>query len=318
MLDEPRLTDLVVTAAGQAADDIMQFELRAADGGVLPAFTAGSHVTVRTPSGAFRKYSLCSGPGIDKRYVIGVKREALGRGGSRSMCDELKVGATLPVAAPVNEFALSERAKRFIFIAGGIGITPILSMMRHLVATDRNNFHLYYCTRDESSTAFHADLAVEFPNRVTLHHDGGDPNNAFDFWPVLEKTTSAHVYCCGPRGLMEAVRDMSGHWPFGSIHFESFGIDAATRHADQPFDVRLARSGAIVHVPSHCSILEAVRAAGVSVRSSCEAGSCGSCRTGLLAGEVEHRDFVLGPEEHASQIMVCVSRARGPGLVLDL
>jgi phthalate 4,5-dioxygenase reductase subunit len=218
----------------------------------------------------------------------------------------------------MNEFALSERGDRFLFIAGGIGITPILSMMRHLAATGRDRFHLYYCSRSAASTAFADELATEFSGKVTLHHDGGDLARTFDFWPVLEKPTTAHVYCCGPRALMDAVRDMSGHWPFGSIHFESFGIDAATRRNDHAFDVRLARSGKVVHVPAQCSILEAVRAEGVSIRSSCEAGSCGSCRTGLVAGEAEHRDFVLGEDEHTSQIMVCVSRARSTELVLDL
>lgn len=318
MSDEPTFTDLVVASAVLAADDIMQFELRAVDGGALPAFTAGSHVKVKTPAGGLRNYSLCNAPQQKDRYVIAVKRDAQGRGGSLSMCDRLSIGARLPVAPPVNEFALSERASRFLFIAGGIGITPILSMMRQLTATGRERFHLYYCTRSASSTAFAAEVAAEFPGKVTFHHDGGDPARAFDFWPLLEKPSTAHVYCCGPRGLMDGVRDMSGHWPFGSIHFESFGIDAATRRQDKAFDVRLARSGTVVHVPAQCSILEALRAKGVSIRSSCEAGSCGSCRTGLLEGEAEHRDFVLGENEHATQIMACVSRARSPELVLDL
>lgn len=237
MSDQPPFADLVVTCADHAADNIMRFELRAIDGGALPAFTAGSHVTVQTPAGALRKYSLCNAPQEADRYVIAVKRDAQGRGGSLSMCDTLEVGARLPVAPPVNEFALSERANRFLFIAGGIGITPILSMMRHLAATGRDRFHLYYCTRSAATTAFAAELAAEFPGKVTSHHDGGDPARAFDFWPVLEKPLPAHVHCCGPRALMDGVRDMSGHWPFGSIHFESFGIDAATRPGPAPSSV---------------------------------------------------------------------------------
>jgi phthalate 4,5-dioxygenase reductase subunit len=318
MSDESIFTDLVVTRTDRVADDIVRFELRAADGRSLPAFTAGSHVTVKTPVGALRKYSMCNAPQENDRYVIAVKRDAQGRGGSLSMCDSLQVGARLPVGNPVNEFALSDRAKRFLFIAGGIGITPVLSMMRDLAARGREHFHLYYCTRSETSTAFAGELTDAFPGKVTIHHDGGDPARAFDFWPILQKPTSAHVYCCGPRALMDGVRDMTGHWPFGAIHFESFGIDAATRRDDKAFDVRLAQSGKIVHVAAQCSILEALRAEGVFVRSSCEAGSCGSCRTGLVAGEVEHRDFVLGENEHSTQIMVCVSRARSPELVLDL
>jgi phthalate 4,5-dioxygenase reductase subunit len=153
---------------------------------------------------------------------------------------------------------------------------------------------------------------------TTIHHDGGDPANAFDLWPLLEKPTNQHIYCCGPRALMDSVRDMSGHWPFGAVHFESFGVDAETRRHDSAFDVELARSGRTIHVAANQSILEALRAARIQVRSSCEAGSCGSCRTGLLAGDVEHRDFVLSEAERGASIMVCCSRARTGSLVLDI
>ncbi|MCL4761544.1 MAG: 2Fe-2S iron-sulfur cluster binding domain-containing protein, partial [Burkholderiales bacterium] len=130
--------------------------------------------------------------------------------------------------------------------------------------------------------------------------------------------TNEHIYCCGPRGLMDAVRDMSGHWPIGAVHFESFGVDAATRSRDAPFDIVLARSGRTLHIPADRSILEVLRDAGVHVRSSCEAGSCGSCRTRLIAGDVEHRDFVLNDSERESQMMVCCSRARSGNLTLDV
>lgn len=311
---------LSVTAADAVAEGVVRFELRHPDGGPLPAFTAGSHVPVVTPSGALRRYSLCNDPAEGDRYEIAVKREAAGRGGSISMTDALGVGERLMVAPPRSEFSLAPRAKRFLFIAGGIGITPILSMVRHLVSNGGVPFRLVYLARDAASTPFVEALATPaFASATTIHHDGGRPDRAFDLWPLLEKPTNAHIYCCGPRALMDGVRDMSGHWPFGAVHFESFGVDAQTRSRDAAFDVELARSGRVVHVPADRSILEALRAANVGVRSSCEAGSCGSCRTGLLGGDVEHRDFVLSEAERETNIMVCCSRARGDdALVLDL
>jgi len=318
--DDFAFRDLAVAVAVPAAQDIVRFELVDPAGGELPPFEPGAHVPVRTPAGVVRRYSLCGDPGDATRYEIAVKRDAAGRGGSASMADMLREGALLPVAAPRNEFALHPRARRFLFIAGGIGITPMMAMMRHLVATGGAPFTLHYCTRSRDHAAFADVLAGEsFRGRVHLHHDGGDPARAFDFWPLLEKAQAGtHVYCCGPRSLMDAVRDMSGHWAGGSVHFESFGVDSALRRRDHAFEVCLAHSGARYAVPADRTILEVLREHGVQVRSSCEAGSCGTCRTGLVEGEAEHRDFVLGPDEQASQIMVCVSRARGAALTLDL
>jgi len=316
--DDTLFAELEVTAAEPIAESIKRFELRHPERASLPPFTAGSHLPVVTPSGALRRYSLCNDPQEVDRYEIAVKREAAGRGGSIGMVDRLRVGDRIAVAAPRSEFSLAPRAKRFLFIAGGIGITPILSMMRHLATTGAAPFRLVYLTRNAASTAFADVLASDFAAVTTIHHDEGDPERAFDLWPLLEKPTNAHIHCCGPRALMDAVRDMSGHWPFRAVHFESFGVDAATRSHDAPFEVRLARSSRTIPVPANQSILEALRAAGVHVRSSCEAGSCGSCRTGLLEGDVEHRDFVLGEDERTREIMVCCSRARSGLLVLDL
>ena len=314
-------TDLAVTAVMPLASGIVGFALRDPGGADLPAFTPGAHIAVRTPGGAIRRYSLCNPPHQSDRYEIAVKRDAAGRGGSVSMADRLRVGDRLPVAAPRNEFELHPRAKRFLFVAGGIGITPIVAMLRHLVATAGPPFRLHYCTRSRADTAFADALAApEFAAHVDLHHDGGDPARAFDFWPLLEKPVpGTHVYCCGPRALMDTVRDMSGHWASGTIHFESFGVDADAAPERPAVHGPASRAAArSVEVAADQSILEALRAHGVAVRSSCEAGSCGTCRTPLVAGEAEHRDFVLSDAEHATQIMVCVSRARGAELVLDL
>lgn len=313
---------LRVTEAEPAARGIQRFELRHPEGATLPAFTAGAHIRVKTPSGAMRQYSLCNDPAERDRYVIVVKREGNGRGGSLSLVDGVRVGQFLEVGAPENLFELDGKARSFLLIAGGIGITPMMAMARHLLAEGERDFRLCYLTRDAEGTAFLDELAgTDFAPHVTLHHDHGDPAHTYDLWPLLEKPGSAtgrHVYCCGPTPLMDAVRDMTGHWPACAVHFESFGADTQPHADDRPFEVRLEHAGRTVNVPVGVSILEALRSEGLHVPSSCESGTCGSCKTRLLEGEADHRDLVLLDEERAGHIMVCVSRAKTPVLVLDL
>lgn len=310
---------LRVARAYDVAEGIRSFELVQPDGSELPSFTPGSHVKVQTPSGAMRKYSLSSDPAERDRYVITVKRDAAGQGGSVSMHDDVKEGDTLPTSVPDNAFPLVEKAKGYLFIAGGIGITPILSMIRSFGELPPAPWKLFYLTRSPASTAFLDDLSQpELKKQVRIHHDQGDPARTFDLWPALEKPNTAHVYCCGPRPLMEAVRDMTGHWSPANVHFESFNEGGGVRPEDQPFKVKLARSGGEYNVPVGQSILSVLREHGCDAASSCESGTCGTCRTGLLGGEADHRDMVLMPEEMEHQIMICVSRARSPELVLDL
>ena len=315
---EPDFFELRVVKKEAIAQAIYMFELRQTDDAPLPPFTPGAHLTVQVPSGVRRNYSLCSNASDTRMYQIAVKRDAAGRGGSISMADDVQVGQLLSVSVPRNNFELAKQTGDSIFIAGGIGITPIMSMLRHLKATGAGNYKLFYCTRDAGSTAFLEQINAEFGEKVQLHHDHGDMNQALDLWPVFEKPTNTHVYCCGPKGLMDSVADMSGHWPSGSVHFESFGVDASVYAENQPFRVRLAKSGTALEVTSEQTILEALRAHGVRVPSSCESGTCGSCKTRLLAGDVEHRDMVLNDDEKDSHIMVCVSRAKSLELVLDL
>jgi phthalate 4,5-dioxygenase reductase subunit len=302
-----------ITRAERIAEDIHLFELRDPAGGELPPFSAGSHVSLRVPGGFLRKYSLCNDPAERDRYVIAVKREVNGRGGSESLIREAAVGHEIPVSAPVNNFALAKSPAGYLFVAGGIGITPIMAMIRELAAAG-GRFKLYYCTRSPEVTAFRSELA-EFGRNVVIHHDGGDLARALDLWPIVEKP-KGQLYCCGPRGLMQTVRDMTGHWSPSAVHFEAF-TDAAPRPDDRPFRVRLARTGQTIEVPVGTTILEALRAHGVEAPCSCESGTCGTCRTRLLAGEADHRDLVLGDEERETNIMVCVSRARSDELVID-
>ncbi len=314
------LTPLRIVSKDEIARDIVRFELAREDGGDLPAFEPGAHLDLKAPNGAMRKYSLCNDPDDRARYEIAVKREADGAGGSRSMADDTRPGDTLLVSAPRNDFPLARNVSNLLFIAGGIGVTPILSMMRHCKATGAARFKLYYLTRGPELTAFRDELAApEYKGQVTLHHDGGKLDDMLDLWPILEKPAGRHLYCCGPRPLMEAVRDMSGHWSNAAVHFEDFGgTKPSHKPDDRAFVVNLAKSGRSIEVPADQSILETLRAHGVAVSSSCESGTCGSCRTKLLSGDVEHRDLVLGEAEKASDIMICVSRAARGDLTLDL
>jgi phthalate 4,5-dioxygenase reductase subunit len=269
-----------------------------------------------------RQYSLCGSPADTYRYWIAVKRKSEGRGGSISMTDQLSTGDEIHVGVPQNLFELSDKAKSFIFIAGGIGITPMMSMINQLQATeDARPFRLYYLSRTPEGAAFVDELtASEFSGKVKIHHTHGDSSQSFDLWPVLEKSSNGtHVYCCGPTRLMDSVRDMTGHWPQSTIHFESFGADTKPRTDDQPFDVTLGQSNKTIHVQKNETLLEALIKGGCHVPSSCESGTCGSCKVRMLQGNVDHRDLVLMPEEKNEFIMVCVSRSKnGEAITIDL
>ncbi len=315
-----RQLKLTVTSKSKIADDIYLFELRHPSGGELPAFAPGAHITVTTPGGQKRRYSLCNDCRERDRYVIAVKQEKSGRGGSLSLTTEAEAGARIDIEPPANDFAMSPATpKSYIFIAGGIGITPIRSMIRHLAAQGQANFKLYYFSRTASLMAFRDEFALPaFAGNVVLHHDDGDPERAYDLWPVLEEPRGAHLYCCGPRGLMDAVRDMTGHWPNSAVHFEDF-VGATVSHADDTaFFVFLAKSGKRYEVPVRTSILDTLRRHGHVLPSSCESGTCGTCRTRYTSGEPDHRDFVLSDREKRSELMICVSRAKSPELTLDI
>ncbi len=311
---------LTVTRKTQVADDTYMFELRLPAGGELPEFTPGAHITVAAPSGQKRRYSLCNDSQERDRYVIAVKREKSGRGGSLSFTTAVDQGSEIDVEPPANDFEMSRTApKSYIFIAGGIGITPLRSMIKHLIRLGKANFRLYYFARTPPLMAFRDEFsAPDFAGKVVLHHDNGDPDQAYDLWPVLEEQRGAHLYCCGPRGLMDAVRDMTGHWSDSAVHFEDF-VGATVNYAeDTPFTVVLAKSQRRYEVPVKVSILDILRKHGHVLPSSCESGTCGTCRTRYTAGEPDHRDLVLSDREKCSDIMICVSRAKSPELTLDI
>ena len=309
---------LRVTRNDKIADGIHLFELRASNAEPLPSFTAGAHITIRVPNGLLRKYSLCNDPAERDRYQVAIKRETNGRGGSSTLIDKVKAGDELMVAPPVNDFGLPQRAQDFLFIAGGIGITPIMAMIRELQAQGKR-FRLFYCSRSPETTAFTEELsAPEFAGKVVIHHDQGDPTCSLDLKAILaERRNREHLYCCGPRPLMEAVRRMTDHWSPTAVHFEAFSEAETHKAGDKPFRVRLARTNKVLEVPVTKTILEVLRDNGLDVPSSCETGTCGTCRTKMLAGVADHRDLVLAEHERADTIMICVSRAKSDEITLD-
>ncbi len=309
---------LRVTRNERIAEGIYLFELVDSGGATLPPFSAGSHIAIRTPNGLLRKYSLCNDPAERNRYQVAVKREANDRGGSSNLIDSVKPGDELTVEPPVNDFGLPPRAQDFLFVAGGIGITPIMAMIRQLMAEGKR-FRLFYCTRSPETTAFRDELSSPaFKASVTIHYDHGDPSCSLDLKPILaERQNREHLYCCGPRPLMEAVRQMTDHWSAAAVHFEAFS-DAETHKAtDIAFKVKLAHTGDVLEVPADKTILDVLRAHGLVVPSSCETGTCGTCKTKLLAGEADHRDLYLPEHDKPNHIMICVSRAKTGEITID-
>jgi phthalate 4,5-dioxygenase reductase subunit len=316
--NQPQMLPLRVMRNDKIADGIHILEFRDAGGQPLPEFSAGAHIAIQAPNGLLRKYSLCNDPAERNRYLVAIKREANGRGGSCNLIDNTKAGDELMVAPPVNDFGLPPRAQDFLFIAGGIGITPIMAMIREVLRQGKR-FRLFYCSRSPEMTAFLDELsAPEFKNQVTIHYDQGDPARSLDLKPVLaERKNREHLYCCGPRPLMEAVRNMTDHWSSTAVHFEAFSEAETHKPTDKPFKLRLARSGEVLDVPTTKTILEILRDRGLEVPSSCETGTCGTCRTKLIAGEADHRDLVLAEHERADTVMICVSRAKSDEITID-
>jgi vanillate O-demethylase ferredoxin subunit len=228
----------------------------------------------------------------------------------------------LDLSLPRNNFALAAGARRHRLIAGGIGITPLLSMA-HALDRRGDPYELHYCARSPSRAAFRDELARLSGGAVSLHYDNGDPSHGLDVSGLLRDVVDGmHVYYCGPRGLMRAASEATAHWPRETIHFEHFAAPVAvspTPGTDGAFEVELASNAAVYPVPANRSILAVLRDAGVLVESSCEAGVCGTCRTRYLAGTPDHQDFVLTDDERRECIMLCVSRAApGERIVLDL
>ena len=308
-----------VAEAEMVAPRIRRFALVPRDGGELPRFSAGSHVVVAIPAGRRvhrNPYSLIGSSERPDRYEIAVRRADDSRGGSAFLHDAVRPGDELEISQPGNLFPIVWSARRHLLIAGGIGITPFLAYMADLAAM-KADFGLHYAVRSRGSAAFLDDLATRYGGRVHVFADdegGGIPMAGL----MASQPLGTHLYVCGPAGMIEATlaAARAAGWPERNLHSERFVAAAAGR----PFSAVLAKSGRTIDVPGDMSLLEALEANGVTVPHSCRGGACGQCETVVLEGAVEHRDFFLSAEARASntRVMPCVSRSRGPRLVLDL
>ncbi|MCR6489552.1 PDR/VanB family oxidoreductase [Amycolatopsis sp. OK19-0408] len=305
--------ELVLAHKEKLADDVVRLTLRAPDGTPLPPWEPGAHVDLVLPGDVVRQYSLCGRPEDTSAYQVAVLREPGGRGGSARV-HELVVGQRLRVDGPRNHFALVD-AERYLFLAGGIGITPLLPMISHVAAAGRD-WQLVYGGRTRSSMAF-TDLLSQ-DDRVTLRPQ--DEHGLLDLPSVLaEPRPDTAVYCCGPEPLLAAVEAHCASWPSDALHVERFAPKAAGS-PQSAFEVELAGSGRVLPVPADRSILDVAEEAGLPVLSSCREGTCGTCETGVLGGTPDHRDSVLTEAEQRAGdvLMICVSRSCSPRLVLDL
>jgi ferredoxin-NADP reductase len=310
--------DLVVREARQVADGVVAIILAAPDGAELPAWTPGAHVDFVLGDDLIRQYSLCSSPSQPEVWRVGVLRVPDSRGGSERVHDVLAPGSIVRVRGPRNHFPLVA-SSRYLFIAGGIGITPLLPMIAEADAAGAD-WRLFYGGRERASMAFISELA-QYGDRVIIVPQ--DEQGMLDLESVLgTPRQDTLVYCCGPEGLLAAVEKFCEKWPPGSLHLERFSAkpQEPSEAADSAFALVLQRSGLTLEVPPDKSVLTVIREAGVSVLASCLEGVCGTCETEVIDGDVDHRDSVLNEEEQASNeyMMVCVSRCRSPQLVLDL
>jgi ferredoxin-NADP reductase len=309
--------DVVVVQRRDEADGVVGVELSLPCGSPLPDWTPGAHIDVELPGGLTRQYSLCGDPADTTRWRLGVLRETEGRGGSRWLAEELTAGTTLRVRGPRNNFPL-QPAARYVFVAGGIGITPLLPMIRAAEAAGAD-WALHYGGRTRASMAFLGELSA-YGQRVRVCPQ--DETGLLDLDAALgAPTADTLVYCCGPAGLLDAVTDRCRDWQPGALHVERFtAAPVVSDGAETEFEVVCARSDVIVTVPPGLTVLQAVENAGIGVLSSCTEGICGTCETTVLEGEPDHRDSLLSDDEKAAgdTMMICVSRCRSARLVLDL
>lgn len=305
--------ELVVDRREFAADGVLALTLRHPLGEQLPAWEPGAHIDVVLGPDLERQYSLCGDPADRTAWRIAVLREPDGRGGSAHVHEQLGQGDKVRVRGPRNHFRL-EPATRYCFVAGGIGITPILPMLAAAEATG-TEWSLLYGGRTRNSMAFTEELS-RYGDRVTIVRQ--DESGLLDLPSVLTGLPEgALVYCCGPGPLLDAVEERC---PAGILRVERFQPKAQEAGADGEFEVVLAQSNRTLTVPAGVSVLDTVRAAGVEVLFSCTEGTCGTCETDVLEGTPDHRDSVLSDEERAAgeTMLICVSRCRGKRLVLDL
>ncbi|MER5745650.1 PDR/VanB family oxidoreductase [Streptomyces sp. NPDC002225] len=303
---------VLVTERTTPAEGVVQLRLK---GTGLPAWQPGAHLDLLLPSGLVRQYSLCGDPAEPDTYTIATRLVEDGRGGSREVHERLREGEEVEVREPRNRFPLTG-APAHLFVVGGIGITPVLPMLRALAAAG-TDWRLLYGGRSRASMPFLDEIERldAGGGRVTVvpEDEAGRPDTAA---ALADTAPGTAVYCCGPEPLMDAV---AAALPDGrTLHLERFAAAAGPSADATAFEVELRRSGRTVQVPADRSVLAAVREEVPYVPYSCEQGFCGTCRQRVVEGEVDHRDELLTDSERAEAMLICVSRCRGPRLVLDL
>ena len=309
------------------AQGISSFEMVDRSGNDLPAYTAGSHIDFYFHDGTIRQYSLCGDPSDRKRYLIAVLNDKNGRGGSAALHKRLHVQRDVFVGEPRNNFPIAKEAKHHLMIAGGIGVTPMLSMIYEIQKTD-DNFTLHYCTKSKDYTAFQPELAALVASgKVVVHHDQGIPENGLNIKELLQDyDDGTHLYYCGPPGFMKAVTDFSSHWPEGTVHFEYFNAPEPEVESKSPglvsnaegFQIKIASTGAVYTVPDSKSIVDILHENNVAIETSCNVGLCKTCVIKYTEGEVKHMDCVLSKQEQEEYLTPCCSRSLGDLLILDL
>jgi tetrachlorobenzoquinone reductase len=308
---------LRIKSVSWEAPNVLSYELRSLEGIELPPFTAGAHIDLTLANGLVRSYSLVNSQAERHRYVIAVQKDRASRGGSQWIHENLRPGDVVTVNGPRNNFALYETAEKTIFIAGGIGITPIMSMIERMRALGCD-WELTYCVRKRDSGAFLESLEKE--PRVRFNCDEEPGGKMLDISALVKAApANAHLYCCGPLPMLEAFEEATKNLPRERVHVEYFTAKEAPA-VDGGFKVVLAKSGQELTVPPGKTILDTLSDAGVDVPHSCTQGVCGTCETKVLEGIPEHRDLILTAKERASntKMMICCSGSKSEKLVLDL
>ncbi|MGC0367423.1 ferredoxin-NADP reductase [Rhodococcus sp. 27YEA15] len=316
--DEPVL-EMSVVEKVRLAPEVVSLTLRSTSEEELPAWEPGAHIDLVMPGEMIRQYSLCGSVTDRSSYRVGVLRDPRSRGGSIFVHDTLQVGDSIEVRGPRNHFPL-EPSSDYVFVAGGIGVTPMIPMAAQALSAGAD-FTFVYCGRSRESMGYLPELTERFGERLIVNAD--DESGLFDLTGYFrDPRPGTSVYACGPAPFLDATVSAASNWPSGSVHIERFEPLVVDESTKAEFEIVLGSSDTVLTVPKDRSVLEVLRDNGVRVLSSCSEGTCGTCEVSVLSGgeNIEHRDTVLSPEEWDSgeMLMVCVSRCRGGRLVLDL
>lgn len=313
--------DVIISNMHQLTPNIRAFELVSATGAALPHFEAGSHIDVHLKNGLIRQYSLSNCCSEQHRYVIGVLQDANSRGGSRCIHEEYQVGDHLNISTPRNLFKIHPKTQKAVLFAGGIGITPILSMAYNL---KRQNipFELHYFVRSHEMIAFYGNLTEHFPQQVHFHIQN-QPETQCEMPNILDEVApNRHLYVCGPTGFMQFVMDSAKQagWSDQQLHQEHFVAQQFEQTQNKAFTIEVLGSNRKIEVSAHQTATQALLENGFDVPVSCEQGICGTCVTRVVSGVPEHRDLFMTDEEHAlnDQFTPCCSRAKTEKLVIEL